>query len=89
MLRSCIGSLFFSFLTFRSAKHLDNKHTVFGKIVGGIDTLASMERTETDNKDKPIEDIVIERTSVFVDPFTEVDEEVSEIVSCLTLYFSI
>ena len=33
-----------------------------------------MERIEVDNKDKPIEDIIIQRTSVFVDPFTEADE---------------
>ena len=67
----------FSFITYRSCKHLDGKHTVFGKLVGGLDTLANMERVETDNKDRPIEDLYIEKTIVFVDPFTEVDEEVS------------
>ena len=36
-----------------------------------------MERVETDNKDRPIEDLYIEKTIVFVDPFAEVDEEVS------------
>ena len=66
-----------SFITYRSCKHLDGKHTVFGKLVGGLDTLANMERVETDNKDRPIEDMYIEKTIVFVDPFTEVDEEVS------------
>ena len=50
---------------------------MFGKLVGGLDTLANMERVETDNKDRPIEDMYIEKTIVFVDPFTEVDEEVS------------
>ena len=52
---------------------------MFGKLVGGLDTLANMERVETDNKDRPIEDMYIEKTIVFVDPFTEVDEEVSYI----------
>ena len=66
-----------SFITYRSCKHLDGKHTVFGKLVGGLDTLANVERVETDNKDRPIEDLYIEKTIVFVDPFTEVDEEVS------------
>ena len=66
-----------SFITYRSCKHLDNKHTVFGKLVGGLDTLAALERVETDNKDRPIEDLIIERASVFVDPFTEADEAVS------------
>ena len=73
-----IGIFFFSFITYRSCKHLDRKHSVFGKIVGGLDTLANMERIEVDNKDKPIEDIIIQRTSVFVDPFTEVDEALAK-----------
>ena len=68
----------FSFITYRSCKHLDGKHTVFGKIVGGLETLAAIERIECDNKDKPIEDIVLERTSVFVDPFAEVDEQLAK-----------
>ena len=42
--------------------------------LGGLDTLAAMEKIETDNKDKPIEDILIQKASVFVDPFAEVDE---------------
>ena len=66
-----------SYITYRSCKHLDGKHTVFGKLVGGLDTLANLERVETDNKDRPIEDLYIEKTIVFVDPFAEVDEEVS------------
>merc|ERR1712083_607795 len=66
------------FITFRSCKHLDSKHTVFGRIVGGLDTLANLERIETDNKDTPIEDIIVQRTSVFVDPFTEVDEQLAK-----------
>ena len=35
-----------------------------------------MEAIETDNKDMPIEDIIIEDAVVFVNPFKEVDEEV-------------
>ena len=37
-----------------------------------------MERMDTDNKDQPIEDLVIQRTSVFVDPFTEADEQLAK-----------
>lgn len=76
MLTELFLYVIYSFITYRSCKHLDNKHTVFGRLVGGMDTLNSMERVEVDNKDRPIEDIIIERASVFVDPFTEVDEEV-------------
>ena len=57
---------------------MDSKHTVFGKIVGGLDTLNALERIETDNKDKPIEDIILLKANVFVDPFTEVDEQLAK-----------
>jgi len=63
------------YITYRSAKHLDNKHTVFGKLVGGMETLDAIERIGTDNKDAPVEEIKIEKVSVFVDPFQEVEEE--------------
>jgi len=66
------------FITYRSCKHLDSKHTIFGKLVGGMETLANMERIGTDNKDRPVEDIIIEKTLVFVDPFEEADEELAK-----------
>lgn len=53
---------------------MDGKHTIFGKLVGGLDTLSEMEKIEVDNKDRPIEDIIIERAHIFVDPFQEADE---------------
>lgn len=69
------GSQFF--ITFRSCRHLDRKHTVFGKIVGGLDTLNAIEKVEVDNKDRPIEDIVIQGVQVFVDPFQEADDQLA------------
>ncbi|XP_022920899.1 RING-type E3 ubiquitin-protein ligase PPIL2 [Onthophagus taurus] len=66
------GSQFF--ITYRSCKHLDNKHTIFGKVVGGMETLSEMERIEVDNKDRPIEDIVLLQAQVFVNPYDEADE---------------
>lgn len=72
-----MSSLCFSFITFRSCKQLDNKHTVFGRLVGGTETLTEMERVEVDNKDKPIEDLYIIRAQVFTNPFDEADELVS------------
>jgi peptidyl-prolyl cis-trans isomerase-like protein 2 len=40
-----------------------------------METLSAMEKVEVDNKDRPIEDIMIQSTTVFVDPFSDVDEE--------------
>lgn len=71
-------AVFFSFITYRSCKHLDGKHTVFGKLVGGMDTLTQMEKVEVDNKDRPIEYIIIESAQVFVDPFKEALDELAK-----------
>jgi len=43
-----------------------------------MDTLANMERVEVDKEDRPIEDLIVERSAVFVDPFAEVDEELAK-----------
>jgi peptidyl-prolyl cis-trans isomerase-like protein 2 len=66
------------FITFKSCHHLDKKHSVFGKLVGGSDVLAKMEKVRTDDKDKPIEDITINGCTVFVNPFDEVDQQLKE-----------
>lgn len=59
------------FITYRAAKHLDRKHTIFGRIVGGTDTLTRLEDSKTDDKDRPLEEIRLEDVVVFVDPFEE------------------
>lgn len=41
-----------------------------------METLNAMEKVETDEKDRPKETIKILATQVFVDPFTEIDEQV-------------
>ncbi|XP_067119523.1 RING-type E3 ubiquitin-protein ligase PPIL2 [Centruroides vittatus] len=66
------------FITYRSCRHLDNKHSVFGQVVGGLDTLTKLESISTDEKDKPVEEIKIIRTTVFVDPYEEVDKQLEE-----------
>lgn len=71
------GSQFF--ITYASCQHLDKKHTVFGRLVGGNDTLRSLELAAVDKKtDRPIEDIKILSTEVFVDPFPEAERLLKE-----------
>lgn len=44
-----------------------------------MDTLNEMEKIEVDNRDRPIEDIVLQKTQIFVDPFQEADEELAQL----------
>ncbi|XP_028336003.1 RING-type E3 ubiquitin-protein ligase PPIL2 isoform X3 [Physeter macrocephalus] len=67
------------FITFRSCAYLDKKHTIFGRVVGGFDTLTAMENVESDPKtDRPKEEIRIDSTTVFVDPYEEADAKIAE-----------
>ena len=42
------------------APWLDQKHTVFGQVIDGMETVYAIEEVSTDDNDKPIDDIVIE-----------------------------
>ncbi len=57
------GSQFF-IVTTGAAPWLDAKHTVFGKVTGGMDAVDSIEKTDTDANDKPREPAVIERVEL-------------------------
>jgi peptidyl-prolyl cis-trans isomerase-like protein 2 len=58
------------FITFRETPHLNNKHTVFGKLVGGEDVLNTIERALVrPGTDKPAKPIQIKSIQVLQDPF--------------------
>mmetsp|Transcript_1823 Transcript_1823/g.2787 ORF Transcript_1823/g.2787 Transcript_1823/m.2787 type:complete len:302 (+) Transcript_1823:753-1658(+) len=62
------------FLTFGPAPHLDRKHSVFGKIVDGIEILREMKKVRTGKKDRPIHEITIAKVSVLDNPVKEAEE---------------
>ncbi|KAI0976007.1 hypothetical protein F4678DRAFT_415531 [Xylaria arbuscula] len=66
------------FITYRPAKHLDRKHTIFGKVVGGMDVLSKMEATETDGSDRPLKKILMKEIVVYLDPFEEFQKQKAE-----------
>ncbi|KAH9486632.1 Peptidyl-prolyl cis-trans isomerase-like 2 [Psilocybe cubensis] len=64
------GSQFY--LTFKSAPHLDKKHTVFGKLVGGEDVLDALENLPVKpGTDRPAKSVRITEVIIYQDPFEE------------------
>jgi peptidyl-prolyl cis-trans isomerase B (cyclophilin B) len=57
------GSQFF-IVTTDAAPWLDGKHTVFGRVVDGMDVVDKIEAGETDQNDRPKQDAVIERVAL-------------------------
>jgi peptidyl-prolyl cis-trans isomerase B (cyclophilin B) len=57
------GSQFFV-VTTEAAPWLDGKHTVFGEVTAGIETVDAIEGTETGSGDKPVQPQVIERVEL-------------------------
>jgi cyclophilin family peptidyl-prolyl cis-trans isomerase len=57
------GSQFFV-VTADACPWLDGKHTVFGRVSDGMDVVEEISNTERDARDRPSEDVVIERVEL-------------------------
>ncbi|KAF8634419.1 hypothetical protein AX15_000870 [Amanita polypyramis BW_CC] len=64
------GSQFY--VTFKATPHLDKKHTVFGKLVGGEDVLDTLEKLPLkDGTERPAKAVRIQEVIIYQDPFEE------------------
>ena len=60
------GSQFF--ITYKAHDHLDDKFTVFGKVISGIEVLDLLEAVKVNEKSRPLQDIKIEKVTVHANP---------------------
>jgi peptidyl-prolyl cis-trans isomerase-like protein 2 len=63
------------FISLKACKHLDEKHSIFGEVVGGLVILEKINHIPCDAKEKPSKKIEILDTIVFTNPYRDAIKE--------------
>mmetsp|Transcript_39599 Transcript_39599/g.77536 ORF Transcript_39599/g.77536 Transcript_39599/m.77536 type:complete len:164 (-) Transcript_39599:14-505(-) len=63
------GSQFF--FAYQKLPHLNMKYPIFAKLISGWDTLDAMEKEPVGPKDRPVNDIILQRVTVHANPIAD------------------
>ena len=63
------------FITYTPQPHLNNKYTVFGRVIHGFETLDAMEAVQVDGtkKSRPLTDITLSSITIHANPLADRD----------------
>ena len=56
------GSQFF--ITLGATPHLDNRHSVFGEVIEGLDVIKNIGRVKTGSQDRPSQPVIMEKVTI-------------------------
>ena len=61
------------FFTYDAQPHLNNRYTVFGKLVDGFEALDALEKLPVGKKNRPLTDVTIDGVTIHANPLAERD----------------